>query len=135
MRETYPFNIDRKETGGIPLSTAQDGAIDAKKHRIQMFADDLSRMLNGTEKPKHRWQLVDKAGKPTDLSSAIAALDAKPKQRLANTLLPKSRAEQKSQSTVTPLARQQQSQSDKAALVDRLYGGRGSLEAKFWPDA
>lgn len=134
MRETYPFNIDRQE-GGIPLSAAQDGAIDAKKHRIQMFADDLSRMLNGTEKPKHRWQLVDKAGKPTDLKSAIAALDAKPKHRAANTLLPKNKAAQKRETTVTPLARQQQSQSDKTALVQRLYGGKGSLEAKFWPDA
>ena len=30
---------------------------------------------------------------------------------------------------------QQQCQSDKAALIERLYGGAGSLEKKFWPDA
>ena len=140
MRETYPFNIDR---GGIPLSTAQDGAVDATKRRIQLFADDLSRMLNG-EKPKHRfirgekgkykWQLVDAAGNPTDMKAAIAALDAKPKQRLTNKSTPN---KTHNSSQVTPLARQVQSQSqnDKAGLIDRLYGGAGSLEKKFWPDA
>lgn len=133
MRESYSFNIDRTEHGAFPLA-AQDHAVDATKQRIKMFADDLSRMLKG-ESAKHRWQLVDAAGKPTDLKSAIAALDAKPRHRLVNTQLSKNKATQKQQQPVTPLARQQQSQNDKAALVERLYGGKGSLEAKLWPDA
>ena len=128
MRETYPFNIDR---GGIPLSTAQDGAVDATKRRIQLFADDLRRFIRG-EKGKYKWQLVDAAGNPTDMKAAIAALDAKPKQRLTNKSTPN---KAHSTSTVTPLARQVQSQSDKAALIERLYGGAGSLEKKFWPEA
>lgn len=128
MRETYPFNIDR---GGIPLSTAQDGAVSSEKRKTQMLADDLRRFIRG-EKGKYNWQLVDAAGKPTDLSSAIAALDAKPKQRLTNKSTP-NKAHNSSQ--VTPLARQVQSQSDKAALIERLYGGAGSLEKKFWPEA
>lgn len=127
MIESFAFNIERPE-GGIPLSTAQDGAIDATKQRIKMFAEDLSRMLNG-EQSKHRWQFLDAAGKP------ISALDAKPKHRLVNTQLPKNKAKQKQQQPVTPLARQLQSQQDKSSLIDRLYGGKGSLEAKFWPDA
>ena len=134
MRESYSFNIPKEEHGIFPLSTAQDGAVDATKHKIKMFAEDLSRMLKG-DATKHKWQLVDAAGKPTDLSSAIAALDAKPKHRLPSTQLPKNKAAQKRESPVTPLERQQQSQSDKAALVERLYGGGGSLEKKFWPDA
>lgn len=133
MRESYSFNIPKEEHGAFPLA-AQDGAVDATKHKIKMFADDLSRMLNG-EQSKHRWQLVDAAGQPTDLKSAIAALDAKPKHRLANTQLPKNKAAQKRNSPVTPLARQQQSQQDKSSLIDRLYGGKGSLESKLWPDA
>lgn len=133
MRESYSFNIPKEEHGAFPLA-AQDGAVDATKHKIKMFADDLRRMLKG-EAAKHRWQLVDKAGQPTDLSSAIAALDAKPKHKLVNTQLSKNKAAQKQQQPVTPLARQQQSQSDKAALVDRLYGGKGSLASKFWPNA
>lgn len=133
MRETYPFNIPKEEHGAFPLA-AQDGAVCATKRRIQMFADDLRRMLKG-DATKHRWQLVDAAGRPTDLKAAIAALDAKPKHRVANTLLPKNKAEQQRNSPVTPFARQQQSQQTKAELVDRLYGGKGSLEAKFWPDA
>lgn len=131
MRESFAFNIDRQESG-IPLSTAQDGAVDATKRKIQLFADDLRRFIKG-EKGKHKWQLVDAAGKPTDMKAAIAALDAKPKHRLANTQLPKNKAAQKQQQPVTPLARQQQSQQDKAGLIDRLYGGKGGLEAKFWP--
>lgn len=127
MRESYPFNIAKQENGGIPLSTAQDGAIDATKQRIKLFAQDLSRMLNG-KKPIHRWEFVDEL-------QPNAALDAKPKHRLVNTQLPKNKAAQKRESTVTPLARQQQSQQDKAALIDRLYSGKGSLEAKLWPDA
>lgn len=127
MIETYPFNIAKQDGGGIPLSAAQDGAIDAKKHRIQMFAEDLSRMLNGKQS-KRRWQFVDEL-------QPVASLDAKPKHRAANTLLPKNKAAQKRETTVTPFARQQQSQQTKAALVQRLYGGKGSLEAKFWPDA
>ena len=136
MRETYPFNIDRQEGGIVPLSTAQDGAISSEKRMTQLLADDLRRFIRG-EKGMHKWQLVDKAGKPTDLKAACAALamDAKPKQRAANTLLPKNKAAQKRENTVPPLARQQQSQQAKAALVDRLYGGKGSLEAKFWPNA
>ena len=130
MRETYPFNIDRQETGGVPLS-AQDGAVDATKQRIQLFTDDLRRFIRG-EPGKHKWQLVDKTGKPTDIKAAIAALDAKPKQRLNSRTTP-NKAHNTSQ--VTPLARQQQSHSDKAGLVERLYGGKGSLEKKFWPDA
>ncbi len=78
------------------------------------------------------WQLVDSEGKPTDMKAAIAALDAKPKQRLTNKSTP-NKAHNTSQ--VTPLARQVQSQSDKAALIDRLYGGKGSLESKLWSDA
>lgn len=131
MRETYPFNIDRQEGGGIPLSATQDGAVDAKKQRIKMFADDLSRMLNN-EQSKHRWQLVDKAGKPTDLKSAIAAMDIKPKQRLAKQMTPNKAHNTK---PVTPIERQKQSKQDRAALIDRLYGGAGTLEKKFWPDA
>lgn len=134
MRESYGFNIDRTEHGAFPLA-AQDGAVCATKQRIKLFAQDLSRMLNNGEQSKHRWQLVDNAGKPTDLKTAIAALDAKPKHRVASTLLPKNKAAQKRETTVTPLARQQQSQSDKTALIDRLYGGAGTLEKKFWPDA
>ena len=133
MRESYSFNIPKEEHGAFPLA-AQDGAVDATKRKIQMFAEDLSRMLKG-DATKHKWQLVDAAGKPTDLSSAIAALDAKPKHRVASTLLPKNKAAQKRKTTVTPLERQQQSQQDKAALVERLYGGQGSLASKFWPDA
>ena len=134
MRESYSFNIPKEEHGIFPLSTAQDGAVDATKRKIQMFADDLRRMLKG-DATKHKWQLVDAAGKPTDLKSAIAALDAKPKHRLVNTQLPKNKAAQKRNSPVTPLARQQQSQQDKSALIDRLFGGGGSLESKLWPDA
>lgn len=121
MRETYPFNIDR---GGIPLSTAQDGAVSSEKRKTQMLADDLRRFIRG-EKGKYNWQLVDAAGQPI-------ALDAKPKQRLNSKSTP-NKAHNSSQ--VTPLARQVQSQSDKAALIDRLYGGKGSLESKLWPDA
>ncbi len=127
MRETYPFNI-AKQDGGIPLSTAQDGAMSADKHRAKLFAQDLHRVLNG-QKPKFRWQFMDSAGRP------VTAQDANPKQRLANSLLPKNKATQKQQQPVTPLARQQQSQQAKSALVDRLYGGGGSLASKFWPDA
>lgn len=133
MRESYPFNIDRPD-GGIPLSTAQDGAISSEKRKTQMLTDDLRRFIRG-EKGKYKWQLVDAAGKPTDMKSAIAALDAKPKHRLPSTRLPENKAAQKRESTVPPLARQQQSQRDKAALIDRLYGGAGSLESKLWPDA
>lgn len=132
MRESYGFNIDHEEHGIFPLSTAQDGAVDATKHKIKMFADDLRRMLKG-DATKHRWQLVDAAGKPTDLKSAIAALDAKPKHRLVNTQLSKNKATQKQQQPVTPFARQIQSQQAKSELIDRLYGGKGSLAAKFWP--
>ena len=131
MRESYSFNVPKEEGGIVPLSTAQDREVSSKKRKTQMLTDDLSRMLNG-EKPKHRWQLVDKAGKPTDMKAAIAALDAKPKQRLTNKSTP-NKAHNTSQ--VTPLARQVQSQSDKAALIDRLYGGKGSLESKLWSDA
>lgn len=127
MRESYGFNIPKEEHGAFPLA-AQDGAVDATKHKIKMFADDLRRMLKG-EKPKHRWQFVDSKGLP------LAALDAKPKQRLASTRLPENKAAQKRNNPVTPLARQQQSQQSKANLIDRLYGGKGSLEAKLWPDA
>lgn len=129
MRETYPFNIDR---GGIPLSTAQDGAVDATKRRIQLLADDLSRVLNG-EKSKHRWQLVDSEGKPTDLSSAIAAMDQVSGKRASATFSQNKRKQRANH--VPHTARQQQSHSDKAGLVERLYGGKGSLEKKFWPDA
>lgn len=125
MRETYPFNIAKEEHGIFPLSTAQDGAVCATKRRVQMFAEDLSRMLNGKQS-KHRWQFVDEL-------QPIAALDAKPKHRLPSTLLPKNKAEQQRNSPVTPFARQLQSQQTKAALVERLYGGGGSLEKKFWP--
>ena len=125
MRESFAFNIDRQESG-IPLSASQDGAVDATKSKIKMFADDLSRMLRG-EATKHRWQLVDKAGQP------IAAMDQVSGRR-ASAALSQNKLKQK-HSHVPPLARQQQSQNDKAALIDRLYGGRGSLEAKFWPDA
>ena len=130
MRESYSFNVP-KEEGGIPLSTAQDGAVDATKRRIQLFADDLRRFIRG-EKGKYKWQLVDAAGKPTDMKAAIAALDAKPKQRLTNKSTPN---KAHNSSPLPPLARQVQSQSDKAALIERLYGGAGSLEKKFWPDA
>lgn len=130
MRESYSFNVPKEECG-IPLSTAQDHAVDATKQRIKLFADDLRRFIRG-EKGKHKWQLVDKAGNPTDMKAAIAALDAKPKQRLTNKSTPN---KAHNTSTVTPLARQVQSQSDKAALIERLYGGAGSLEKKFWPDA
>ena len=133
MRESYGFNIPKEESG-IPLSTAQDGAISSEKRKIQLFADDLRRFIKG-EKGKHKWQLVDAAGKPTDMKAAIAALDAKPKQRLASTQLPKNKAAQKRNNPVTTLARQQQSQQDKSSLIDRLYGGKGSLESKLWPDA
>ena len=125
MKESYPFNIAKEEHGAFPLA-AQDGAVDAKKMRIKLFAQDLSRVLNG-EKPKHRWQFMDSEGQP------VTAQDAKPKQRAPSTLLPQNKAAQKRKTTVPPLARQQQSKSDKAALVQRLYGGKGSLEAKFWP--
>ena len=134
MRESYGFNIDHEEHGIVPLSTAQDRAVSSEKRMTQLLADDLRRFIRG-EKGKHKWQLVDAAGKPTDMKAAIAALDAKPKHRVANTLLPKNKATQKQQQPVTPLERQQQSQSDKAALVQRLYGAKGSLEKKFWPDA
>lgn len=133
MRESFAFNIDR-QGGGIPLSTAQDGAVSSEKRMTQLLADDLRRFIRG-EKGKHKWQLVDKAGKPTDMKAAIAALDAKPKQRLASTQLPKNKAAQKRNNPVTPLARQQQSQQSKSELIDRLYSGKGGLEAKFWPDA
>ncbi|NLD01310.1 MAG: hypothetical protein GX673_11115 [Gammaproteobacteria bacterium] len=134
MRESYSFNIPKEENGIVPLSTAQDQAISSEKRMTQLLADDLRRFIRG-EKGKHKWQLVDAAGKPTDLKAACAALamDAKPKQRLASTQLPKNKAAQKRNNPVTPLARQQQSQQAKSALVDRLYGGKGSLEAKFWP--
>lgn len=134
MRESYSFNIPKEENGIVPLSTAQDRAVSSEKRMTQLLADDLRRFIRG-EKGKHKWQLVDKAGKPTDMKAAIAALDAKPKHRLVNTQLSKNKAKQKQQQPVTPLARQQQSQQSKAALVERLYGGKGSLEAKFWPDA
>lgn len=127
MRETYPFGVATQENGGIPLSNAQDGAMAESKHRIKLFAQDLSRVLKG-EKPKFRWQFLDN-GEP------ITAQDARPKPRLVNTLLPKSRAEQKRKSTVPPLERQIQSQQAKAELVDRLWSGKGSLASKFWPDA
>ena len=125
MKESYPFNI-AKQDGGIPLSTAQDGAMSADKHRAKLFAQDLHRVLNG-QKAKFNWQFMDN-GEPI-----TSALDAKPKQRAPSSLLPKNKAAQKRENTVPPLARQQQSKSDKAALVQRLYGGKGSLEAKFWP--
>ena len=133
MRESYSFNIDRQENGIVPLSTAQDQAVSAEKRKTQMLTDDLRRFIRG-EKGMHKWQLVDAAGKPTDMKAAIAALamDAKPKQRLNSKTTPN---KAHNTSPVTPLARQQQSQQDKAALIDRLYGGKGSLEAKFWPDA
>lgn len=136
MRESYGFNIPKEENGIVPLSTSQDQAISSEKRMTQLLADDLRRFIRG-EKGMHKWQLVDKAGKPTDLKAACAALamDAKPKHRAPSTLLPENKATQKRRTTVPPLARQQQSQSDKAALVSRLYGGKGSLEAKFWPDA
>lgn len=127
MRETYPFNI-AKQDGGIPLSTAQDHAMSVDKHRAKMFAQDLHRVLNG-QKPKFRWQFMDSEGKP------VTAQDAKPKHRAPSSLLPKNKAAQKRNNPVTPLERQQQSQSDKAGLIDRLYGGKGSLESKLWPDA
>ena len=128
MRETYPFNIAKQDGGIVPLSTATDHALDVKKHRANLFAQDLHRVLNG-QKPKFRWQFMDSEGKP------VTALDAKPKQRAPSTLLPQNKAAQKKQQPVTTLARQQQSQQSKANLIDRLYGGKGSLEAKFWPDA
>lgn len=134
MRESYSFNIPKEENGIVPLSSAQDQAISSEKRMTQLLADDLRRFIRG-EKGKHKWQLVDKAGKPTDMKAAIAALDAKPKHRAPSSLLPKNKATQRQQQPVTPLARQQQSQSDKSSLIDRLYGGKGSLEAKFWPDA
>lgn len=134
MRESYGFNIDHEENGIVPLSTAQDRAVSSEKRMTQLLADDLRRFIRG-EKGKHKWQLVDAAGKPTDMKAAIAALDAKPKHRLVNTQLSKNKATQKQQQPVTPLARQQQSQTDKSALIDRLYGGKGSLESKLWPDA
>ena len=40
MRESYSFNIDRQESG-IPLSTAQDGAVDATKHKRQTVSVKL----------------------------------------------------------------------------------------------
>ena len=128
MRETYPFNIAKQENGGIPLSTAQDRAISTDEHRANLFAQDLRRVLNGG-KAKHKWQFMDSAGQP------VTAQDAKPKHRMPSTRLPENRAAQKRESTVPTLARQQQSQRDKAALVERLYGGKGSLASKFWPDA
>ena len=131
MRESYGFNIDHEEHGIFPLSTAQDGAVDATKRKIQMFADDLRRMLKG-DATKHRWQRVDAAGKPTDLKSAIAAMDQVSGRR-ASATLSQSKRKQKHSSHVPPLARKQQSQQDKALLIERLYGGQGSLEAKFWP--
>lgn len=127
MRESYAFNI-AKQDGGIPLSAAQDGAMSADKHRANLFAQDLHRVLNG-QKPKFRWQFMDN-GEPI-----TTALDAKPKHRAPSSLLPKNKAAQKRKTTVPPLARQQQSQSDKAALVERLYGGKSSLVSKLWPDA
>lgn len=133
MRESYSFNIDRQESG-IPLSTAQDGAVDATKHKIQMFADDLSRMLNG-EKSKHRWQLVDAAGQPTDLSSAIAALDQVSGRRATAALSQNKRTQKRNATAPTLQEREQQRRDNKSTLVERLYGGKGSLEAKFWPDA
>ena len=106
----------------------------SEKRKTQMLTDDLRRFIRG-EKGKHKWQLVDKAGKPTDMKAAIAALDAKPKQRRVSTQLPKNRAEQKRNNPVTPLERQQQSQQAKSSLIDRLYGDKDSLASKFWPDA
>ena len=132
MKESYPFNIAKQENGAFPLA-AQDHAIDATKRKIQLFAQDLSRMLKG-ESAKHRWQLVDAAGKPTDLKSAIAAMDQVSGRR-ASATLSQSKRKQKHSSHVPPLARQQQSQNDKASLIDRLYGNAGSLESKLWPDA
>lgn len=134
MRESYGFNIPKEEGGIVPLSTAQDRAVSSEKRLTQLLADDLRRFIRG-EKGKHKWQLVDKAGKPTDMKAAIAALDAKPKHRAPSTLLPENKATQKRKTTVPTLARQQQSQSDKAALVQRLYGNKGSLESKLWPHA
>ena len=136
MRESYGFNIDHEENGIVPLSTAQDRAVSSEKRMTQLLADDLRRFIRG-EKGKHKWQLVDKAGKPTDMKAAIAAMamDAKPKHRAPSSLLPKNKAAQKRENTVPPLARQQQSKSDKAALVERLYGGKSSLVSKCWPDA
>lgn len=133
MIESYPFNIAKQENGGIPLSTAQDGAISSEKRMTQLLTDDLRRFIRG-EKGMHKWQLVDKAGKPTDLKAACAALamDAKPKQRLNSKSKPN---KAHNTSPVPPLARQQQSQQAKSDLIDRLYSGKGSLEKKFWPDA
>ena len=128
MKESYPFNIAKQDGGIVPLSTAQDGAMSTDDHRRILFAQDLHRVLNGG-KAKFNWQFMDN-GEPI-----TTALDAKPKHRAPSSLLPKNKAAQKQQQPVTPFARQQQSQSDKAALVQRLYGGKGSLEAKFWPDA
>ncbi len=130
MRESFAFNIPKEEHGAFPLA-AQDHAVDATKQRIKLFADDLSRVLNG-EKSKHRWQIVDKAGQPTDLKSAIAALDQVSGRR-ASATLSQNKRKQKHSNHVPPLERQQQSQQAKAALIDRLYGGKGGLEAKFWP--
>ena len=128
MRESYAFNIAKQDGGIVPLSTAQDGAMSTDDHRRILFAQDLHRVLNGG-KAKFNWQFMDN-GEPI-----TTAQDAKPKQRRNSTLLPQNKAAQKKQQPVTPLARQQQSQRDKAALVERLYGGKGSLASKFWPDA
>ena len=127
MKESYAFNI-AKQDGGIPLSTAQDGAMSTDDHRRILFAQDLHRVLNG-QKPKFRWQFMDN-GEPI-----TTAQDAKPKQRAPSSLLPKNKAAQKRENTVPPLARQIQSQQAKAAQIERLYGGGGSLASKFWPDA
>ncbi|NLY14665.1 MAG: hypothetical protein GXZ10_13745 [Gammaproteobacteria bacterium] len=127
MRETYPFSVATQENGIVPLSTAQDRAVSSEKRKIQMFADDLSRVLNG-EKSKHRWQFVDKAGQP------IAAMDVQASGRRATAAFNQNKRKQRA-NHVPPLERQKQSQTDKAELVDRLYGGKGSLEKLFWPDA
>ena len=128
MKESYPFALAKQDGGIVPLSTAQDHAMSTDDHRRILFAQDLHRVLNG-QKPKFRWQFMDN-GEPI-----TTALDAKPKQRRNSTLLPQNKAAQKRNNPVTPLARQLQSQQSKAGLIDRLYGGKGSLEAKFWPDA
>ena len=133
MRESYSFNIPKEENGAFPLA-AQDHAIDATKRRVQMFAEDMSRVLNG-EKGKHKWQLVDAAGKPTDMKSAIAALDQVSGRRASAALSQNKRTQKRNATAPTLQEREQQRRDNKSTLVDRLYGGGGSLASKFWPDA
>lgn len=133
MRESYGFNIPKEENGAFPLA-AQDGAVDATKHKIKMFADDLRRMLKG-DATKHRWQLVDAAGKPTDFSSAIAAMDQVSGRRASAALSQNKRTQKRNATAPTLQEREQQRRDNKSTLVDRLYSGKGGLESKLWPDA